>query len=254
MNPGITVVPALHINQQPAFTVNKANSILHYIGREHHPADPGKLFIHHFWGHTWHPVPHFVPPEFKKGVEKLEGFQDRATNMVMNLEDDLQGEAETAQLIWSDKEAAMVDPTAAYHCLSSNLDNWEGNRAKCFTVVEKDVTRDNRCKLKFGRFAMDIRKKFLTRKVVQCWNRRQRHAGISTLGNTQDVVRQCRGRPDLVQWQVCFKEEAGSDDLKMSLPTNTLWIYCTSSHLELVTTYACRKKIIAKYNCKYSAS
>lgn len=44
-------------------------------------------------------MPHFVPPEFKKGVEKLEGFQDRATNMVMNLEDDLQGEAETAQLI-----------------------------------------------------------------------------------------------------------------------------------------------------------
>lgn len=37
-----------------------------------------------------------------------------------------------------------------------------------------DATWDNRCKLKFGRFTMDVRKKFLSRKVVQCWSRQHR--------------------------------------------------------------------------------
>lgn len=63
-------------------------------------------------------MPHFAPPEFKKGVEKLEGIQERATNMVMNLKYDLQGETERAQLISSGKEEAMIDLTATYNCLS----------------------------------------------------------------------------------------------------------------------------------------
>ena len=48
---------------------------------------------------------------------------------------------------------------------------YKQERSQLFTRVDNIRTRRNGFKLKEGRFRMDIRGKFFTKRVVGCWNR-----------------------------------------------------------------------------------
>jgi len=68
--------------------------------------------------------------------------------------------------LWGDLIAAFQYLQGAYRKDGEGL----------FTRVGSDRTRGNGCKLKEGRFRVDIRKKFFTMRVVKHWHRLPRAA------------------------------------------------------------------------------
>jgi len=68
--------------------------------------------------------------------------------------------------LWGDLRAAFQYLMGAYRKDGEGL----------FTRVCSDSTRGNSCKLKEGRFRLDIRKKFFTVRVVKHWHRLPREA------------------------------------------------------------------------------
>ena len=68
--------------------------------------------------------------------------------------------------LWGDLIAAFQYLKGAY--------KQEGS--KLFERVDNSRTRGNSFKLKEGRFRLDVRGKFYTRRVVRCWHRLPREA------------------------------------------------------------------------------